>query len=75
MRGVALLLQRVHLSYYAETCLGVLQVRQLREELLTARRERAVGEAREAELRRELSSLKRQASPQEAPQAAHMHCD
>lgn len=42
--------------------MSVLQVRQLREELLTARRERAVGEAREAELRRELSSLKRQAS-------------
>jgi len=36
------------------------QVRQLREELLAARRDRAVGEAREAELRRELSSLKRQ---------------
>lgn len=36
------------------------QVRQLREELLAARRDRAVEEAREAELRRELSSLKRQ---------------
>ena len=32
----------------------------MREELLAARRDRAVGEAREAELRRELSSLKRQ---------------
>lgn len=44
------------------------QVRQLREELLAARRDRAVGEAREAELRRELSSLKRQVegvSPEE----------
>lgn len=40
--------------------LVVHQVRQLREELLSARRDRAVGEAREAELRRELSSLKRQ---------------
>jgi hypothetical protein len=35
-------------------------VRQLREELLAARRDRAVGEAREAELRRKLSNLKRQ---------------
>lgn len=52
----------------------MLQVRQLREELLSARRDRAVGEAREAELRRELSSLKRQVRvcPQ-APQEPQ-HC-
>lgn len=37
-----------------------LQVRTLREELLAARRERAVGEAREAELRREIAAIKRQ---------------
>ncbi len=46
----------------------MLQVRQLREELLTARRERAVGEAREAELRRELSSLKRQVGQMPCPE-------
>ena len=35
-------------------------MRTLREELLAARRERAVGEAREAELRREIAAIKRQ---------------
>lgn len=38
----------------------MLQVRSLREELLAARRERAAGEAREAELRREVAAIKRQ---------------
>jgi hypothetical protein len=38
----------------------LLQVRSLREELLAARRERAMTEAREAELRREIALLKRQ---------------
>lgn len=42
------------------------QMRQLREELLAARRDRASGEAREAELRRELSSIKRQVRPANA---------
>ncbi|WIA13452.1 hypothetical protein OEZ85_007032 [Tetradesmus obliquus] len=44
------------------------EVRSLREELLAARRERAMTEAREAELRREIASLKRQmegVSPEE----------
>jgi cell division protein FtsB len=41
-------------------CRRLLQVRSLREELLAARRERAMTEAREAELRREIASLKRQ---------------
>jgi cell division protein FtsB len=41
-------------------CPCLLQVRSLREELLAARRERAMTEAREAELRREIASLKRQ---------------
>lgn len=36
------------------------EVRQLREELFAARRERALGEGREAELRRELAAIKRQ---------------
>lgn len=38
------------------------QVRSLREELLGARRERALTEAHEAELRREIAGLKRQVS-------------
>lgn len=68
-------------------CCCLLQVRQLREELLAARRDRAVGEAREAELRRELSTIKRQVGskggacvvrmgrePQAAPAGrAHIH--
>lgn len=36
------------------------EVRSLREELFAARREKAVGEQKEAELRRELVQLKRQ---------------
>eukprot|EP00878_Enallax_costatus_P040039 GHUV01046013.1.p1 GENE.GHUV01046013.1~~GHUV01046013.1.p1 ORF type:complete len:1080 (+),score=460.51 GHUV01046013.1:920-4159(+) len=36
------------------------EVRTLRDELLAARRERALGEAREAELRREVAAIKRQ---------------
>ncbi|KIY94125.1 hypothetical protein MNEG_13838 [Monoraphidium neglectum] len=36
------------------------EVRQLREELFGARRERALGEAREADLRREMAALRRQ---------------
>jgi hypothetical protein len=50
------------------------QVRQLREELLAARRDRASGEAREAELRRELSSIKRQVRLAQAPTIALNRC-
>jgi hypothetical protein len=56
-----LLLVRCLLPTSAVLCM--LQVRSLREELLAARRERAMTEAREAELRREIASLKRQVKP------------
>lgn len=39
---------------------ATLQVRTLREELLAARRERAMVEAREADRRREIAAIKRQ---------------
>lgn len=55
------------LKVAAHCCL--LQVRSLREELLAARRERAMTEAREAELRREIASLKRQVRPPSQSQA------